>query len=162
MTEEEVRAAIDGAMRTLIDKDGEILGRGVNERTLTHRLAVYLEQDAIFNGWYVDCEYNRDGTNPKRLQQPTQILSNDTKGRTIFPDIIIHKRVPFTRCVDEAQKREVNRVVIEAKKDADEDGEREDLAKLRDIKQDFLYRFAVFVNFHVDADAAPRWDTRFV
>jgi hypothetical protein len=162
MTEEEVRAAIDRAMRTLIEKDGEIVGRDVNERTLTHRLAVYLEQDALFNGWYVDCEYNRDGTNPKRLQQPKQILSNDTRGRTIFPDIIIHKRVPFSRCINEAQKHEVNGVVIEAKKDADEAGEREDLEKLRDIKGDFLYRFAVFVNFHVDADAAPRWNTRFV
>lgn len=64
--------------------------------------------------------------------------------------------------MDDAQKRAVNGVVIEAKKDADEAGKREDLAKLRDIKGDFLYRFAVFVNFHVDADVVPRWDTRFV
>ncbi|MGO9833973.1 MAG: hypothetical protein ACLP1X_07150 [Polyangiaceae bacterium] len=161
MTTDEVRAAIDKAMRRLIDDDGEILGRDVNERTLTHRLAVYLEQDSLFKGWYVDCEYNRDGTNPKRLNQPTPISSDDTKGRTIFPDIIIHKRVPFTRC-NEAQKHEVNAVVIEAKKDADDAGEREDLAKLTEIKADFLYRFAVFVNFHINADAAPRWCIRFV
>jgi hypothetical protein len=110
----------------------------------------------------VDCEYKRDGTNPKRLQQPTQIPSDDTKGITIVPDIIIHRRVPFARCKDDAEKRAVNGVVIEAKKDADEAGKREDLAKLKVIKEEFLYRFAVFLNFHVNAAAAPRWDTRFV
>jgi hypothetical protein len=161
MTEDEVRAAINKAMQRLVNDDGEILGRDVNERTLTHRLAVYLEHDALFKGWYVDCEYNRDGTKSKRLRRPTQISSDDTKGRTIFPDIIIHKRIPFARC-NEVEKREVNAVVIEAKKDADDEGEREDLAKLRDIKADFLYRFAVFVNFHVAPDAVPRWETRFV
>lgn len=43
----------------------EFADLNVNERALTHRLAVRLERDLLFASYHVDCEYNRDGQDPK-------------------------------------------------------------------------------------------------
>jgi len=163
MDKEQVRQALEVAARMLVDKDALLLTRNANERTLTHRLAIYLERDVdTFAGWYVDCEYNRDGAAAKRLPAPEQIMSDDTSGRTVFPDIIVHKRIPFTECKNDEKRRVVNLVVIEAKKDATPTERDLDRRKLQEIKAAFLYQFAVFVNLHVDEKANPRWEIEFV
>lgn len=83
-------------------------------------------------------------------------MSDDTTGRTIYPDIIVHKRIPFTECASKEEKRAVNLLVIEAKKDASNDEREADREKLRAIKDSFRYQFAVFMNFRVNEDANPR------
>lgn len=88
----------------------------VNERTITHRLALHLETQVRECGHeelgvrpeqiYADCEYNRAGDDPKRLYEVQNALLGlqtnmsaterdwleDTRGRTVFPDIIVHQR----------------------------------------------------------------------
>ena len=120
---------------------------------------VYLSSDAYRYVW--DGRVQAAGINPYRYIPADPQLSF-LRDKTIYPDIIIHKRIPFTPDMSDAQKRAVNAVVIEAKKDADEAERGEDLEKLTAIKGEFLYQLAVFVNFHVDPRADPRSDIEFV
>jgi hypothetical protein len=71
-----------------------LLVNDVNERSISHRLALYLEP--LFPGWQVDCEYNRDFARPgrpKSLHVPDDNVGwDDTDARTVYPDIIVHSR----------------------------------------------------------------------
>jgi hypothetical protein len=101
MTIKEAEEVLYASMRRLFAEPG--LPPDVNERSLTHRLAVHLERSLAERGsdLSVDCEYNRSGGSPKRLQHliesfaktaTPEELVRDTKGRTVFPDIVVHKR----------------------------------------------------------------------
>jgi hypothetical protein len=62
------KALADGvitAVQVLLDRDAYLLQADVNERTMTPRFAIYVE--AAFPGWDLDCEYNRDGHDPKEI-----------------------------------------------------------------------------------------------
>jgi hypothetical protein len=91
------------ATHAFIEAESELLRVGANERSLTHKLAEHLQRE--FADWNVDCEYNRLEYAIKRLPPAENISSDDVEGRTIFPDIIIHRRT----------KRD-NLLVIEVKK----------------------------------------------
>lgn len=98
MDKEEMRRRLEGALEKLLNQDADLLRLDVNERSITHRLAVYLEEQ--FPGWHVDCEYNRLGAEPKRIHEiRTQLdsatgepMAEDTIGRTVYPDVVIHRR----------------------------------------------------------------------
>jgi len=86
---EEVYNRIKIAYKNFIKKDQYLLEVDANERSITHRLAIYLE--ALFPEYDVDCEYNRNGIDPKILNDfKKKIDSDDTCGTTVYPDIIIH------------------------------------------------------------------------
>ena len=55
------------ALQRFIDNDLYLLRINANERSLSHCLAIYLQEE--FPAFNVDCEYNRDGIDPKRLPQ---------------------------------------------------------------------------------------------
>ena len=61
----EVLARVRRAAARLENDDRLLFELDANERTLTHRLALYL--DSEFAGWNVDCEYNRRRHDPKVL-----------------------------------------------------------------------------------------------
>ena len=65
MNEDEVRQAVSVALERLKDEDDDLLRFDVNERSITHRLAVYLDEE-IRDEWDVDEEYNREGENEVR------------------------------------------------------------------------------------------------
>ena len=56
-----------------------------HERTITHKLAQYLQES--FNGWDIDVEYNR-----KVSTDGMPFVVKMFNGTPIFPDIIIHHR----------------------------------------------------------------------
>jgi hypothetical protein len=62
----------------------------LGERTLTHRLAVYLEKQ--FPGWKVDCDYDRLGERTLRLPHGTIVSTDDHLAKSIYPDIVVHQR----------------------------------------------------------------------
>jgi len=125
---------VHAALVRLLKEDIYLLQADVNERSLSHRLAIYLEE--LFPGWAVDCEYNRDDHEPKRLQlNPEQILSDDEEGTTVYPDIIVHKR----GCRS-------NLLAIEIKKISG-GSEANDLRKLRALRTQLGYQVALFVRF---------------
>jgi hypothetical protein len=126
------------ALLELCDRDRYLLEVDVNERSLTHRLAIYLEKS--FPGYDVDCEYNRDVEDPKRLHiTRRKIDSADTDATTVYPDIIVHRR----------GKRGYgdNLVVIEAKKCGRDS--KDDEEKLRAFLRCLGYRYAFFVEFPI-------------
>ncbi len=134
-----VKEKIFRAFKCLLKHDRYLLDVKINERSLTHQLAVYLEQE--FPEYNVDCEYNRDGHDSKKLLSfkiKKNITPDDTEGTTVYPDIIIHHR-----------GTKDNFVVIEAKKTLNQNQDKNDKQKLKAYKQELNYLHAFFIRFPV-------------
>ena len=124
-----LKAKLENALGILFDKDSYLLEIDVHERTITHRLAMYLQNE--FVDWNVDCEYNRLGQ-----RQPKAIPSQDTS----YPDIIIHHR-----------NQQDNLLVIEAKSiHSDDHSDTHDKNKIKAyIKDDdYRYQFGLWICFY--------------
>lgn len=129
------------ALERLIVEDRELFAVGVNERSITHRLALHLTP--LFPRWDVDCEYNRSGENTKRLDyETTTVESDDTQAKTVYPDIIVHRR-----------NRDENLLVVEVKKTDNDEGLKSDIDKLNRFVDQIGYQHAAAVL--VDTDTAP-------
>jgi len=143
----EVKEKMLRAYRQFLAKDVYLLKADANERSITHRFAVYVQDE--FSDHNVDCEFNRqDFDHKKRLSSFKKMVeSDDTKGVTVYPDIIVHHRGTSN-----------NVAVIEAKKSSNAEeckGTQEcgcDQCKLRAYKNDLGYRHAFFVIFPVDEE----------
>ena len=154
LTEDEIKATLRKAIRTLYERDRHLLSVDANERAITHRLAVYLEQ--LFAGWDVDCEYNRVGADPKRIDDFEDHLrgvntnedpARDTHGKTVFPDIIVHMRDTLD-----------NLLVVEAKKQSSRIPDDIDRMKIRMYMESahLQYRFGALVRLPVgDGELTP-------
>lgn len=126
--------AVVQAVQTLLDRDAYLLWADVNERTLTHRLAIYVEQ--VFPGWDVDCEYNRDGHDPKEIAFGS---GDDAEhGSRVFPDVVVHKRGTAE-----------NFVVFEVKKSNNPESDERDFEKLRGYRHQLGYQHGVFIRLVV-------------
>lgn len=69
-----MKELIDAGLETLVINDGYLLVNDVHERSITHRLGMYYQ--ALFPHWDVDCEYNKNLGNPKRISiDPRLFLS---------------------------------------------------------------------------------------
>ena len=116
-----------------LQKENNALQIGASERSFAHRLAVHME--GHFNGWNIDCEYNRQGNIPKEL---SKIRECDEERTTdlIYPDIIIHKRGDQSGLV-----------IVEAKKSSS--GSNDDKRKLKLYKAELGYPYAFFIIFPI-------------
>jgi hypothetical protein len=132
--DQQVASRVVAAIGRLLNADRHLLESNANERSISHRLGLYLT--AEFADWDVDCEFNRKGHDPKRLDlTPEALMSDDDEGTTVYPDIIVHKR-------DEP----LNHLVVEIKKDTG--GSRaKDLHKLRAFRTQLKYAHALFLSF---------------
>jgi hypothetical protein len=129
-TGEDVDKKLREALKRLLSDDSYLLKNDVNERSISHRFAMYLQR--LFDGWHVDCEYNKDHDDTKKISFPKEVATNDTDAKTVYPDIIIHKRGTSE-----------NFVVIEVKKSTNRDGNNYDKQKLKAFKDDLGYCYAV-------------------
>ncbi len=103
--------AVWAALQELLERDAYLLRHNLNERSISHRLASHLQRR--LEGWDVDCEDNRNHDDPKTLPLPRETVdSDDTEARTVFPDIIVHRR-----------GSDENLLVIELKKSTNPEGE---------------------------------------
>ena len=131
--------------------DKSLLNNDSNERSLTHRFAVYIENllPRYFpdkKDYSVDCEYNRDGSIPKKMMRNIETMNNnDTHAHTVFPDIIVHKRGVIS---------ESNFLVIEAKKTSTvtKTNHTEDIEKLKIYKEKYKYDYCYIVIFPIKKD----------
>lgn len=129
-----IREKIINAYKLLLKNDSHLLIVDANERSITHKLAEYLQLE--FPQYNVDCEYNRKGLGIKKLDSfKKNIKSDDTDATSVYPDIIIHHR-----------GTENNLVVIEAKKLSNLGNDDE---KLLAYKKDLKYKYAFAVKFFV-------------
>ena len=63
------------ALKEFYASEAYLLEQDLGERTLTHRLAVYVEKQ--FPGWQVDCNYDRLGERMLRMPHGTIISTDD-------------------------------------------------------------------------------------
>lgn len=141
LMQREPGAAIAQALDALLELDDHLLRIDANERSLTHRFGMYLQQ--LLPHWHVDCEYNRNGPEPKRIVSGERLVDiADTDGKTAYPDVIVHVR-----------DTDRNYLVLEFKKTSSRAGDRDDFAKLDAYKHDprLLYAFAIFIELEVGA-----------
>jgi hypothetical protein len=132
-TDKAVAELVVGAIKKLFDRDKDLFEIDANERSITHRLGIYLQER--FSEWDVDCEYNRDGHKIKYLEAKfNEVGPADDNGKTIFPDIIVHKR-----------KEDKNKLIIEIKKASNPLPKCVDIEKLRAISKRLNYENALFL-----------------
>ena len=124
-----------GAVREFYQRETFLLEKDLGERTLTHRLAVYLERQ--FADWEVDCDYNRLGERLLKLPHGSIISTDDGLGKSIFPDIVVHRRsIPE------------NLLAIEVRKEINHQPREHDEHKLRGMTDPhvwFAYRLGVLL-----------------
>jgi hypothetical protein len=83
-----VKDRVTKALQKLASRDPYLVEQKLHERSVTHKLAEYLQH--YFRSWDVDCEYNKDGPDTKILSIPNQEM--ELEDHPVYPDIIIHKR----------------------------------------------------------------------
>lgn len=137
-TEKMINDKVDIAVERLLRRDAFLFAKDVNERSISHRLACYLQD--LFDDWEVDCEYNRDHDDPKLLKRlrisSERVDPDDIQARTVFPDIIVHHRGTNN-----------NLLVIEIKKTTNPLADDFDIEKLKEFKCQLHYSYALFLRF---------------
>ena len=148
---------VNEAITQLGVHDFDLFHVDAHERSITHKLAEHLQR--LFPYWHVDCEYNRDDDEAKRLGQEYEHAKDkyeplkpyDTEAKTVYLDIIVHRR-----CTHQ------NLLVIEAKKESSRCSTSVDENKLRCFTRrcgHFRYRYGLLLTFGRTADETPcqRW-----
>ncbi len=141
---EEVLERFELSLDALFNNDIYLLEHDVNERTITHKLAEHLQDR--FPEWNVDCEYNRDRHDPKRIGIETGLESIQIN---VYPDIIIHERGTNER----------NLLIIEAKKSNDPrlNGAEADHQRIEGFSASLGYQIGVFLEFNVGKVKTDAW-----
>lgn len=131
------------ALDCLYKNDAFLLEVGAHERSISHKLAEYLQVE--FPGWHVDCEYNRHGLGTKTL--PRECNGRDEE--RVFPDIVIHHR-----------NTNDNLLVIEIKPQRTEHPDVCDDAKLAAFTEqngEYKYRFGLYIGFDTLSEPQMIW-----
>lgn len=128
LTNAEILVKVNNACHKFIKNDLHLLKVNASERSMTHKLAEYLQQE--FSDFNVDCEYDRDRSNPKKVvswgrcnHMGPRSSPRAPNTERVFPDVIIHKR--------DTNK---NIIVIEAKK-SNRHNQEHDRCKMRAYTQ---------------------------
>ena len=133
MNFEEVKKHVDKALKRFLKKELFLLRNNLNERTISHKLAEYLQEE--FPDWNVDCEYNKKFEKIKKLR-PKTIRSDDDDAKTVYPDIIIHHR-----------NTDDNLLIIEIKKNASKSDKENDIDKIKGFIEEYKYSYGLFIDF---------------
>ena len=138
MLQLEMQAELDKVVAALGEfyaRETYLLEHDLGERTLTHRVAVHVEKQ--FEGWDVDCNYDRLGERTLRLPKGSIVSTDDRLGKSIFPDIVVHRRA-----IPE------NLLAIEVRKATNHQPPEHDQHKLRALTDPhlwFAYRIGVYL-----------------
>ncbi len=125
--------AVLNALRHLLECDNRLLHVDANERSITFRFAMHLQ--IYLQDWEIDCEFNRDGVEPKRLGHLGLYPdSEDEEAKTVFPDVIAHRR-----------GTKQNFLVLEFKKSTSHVNREIDRRKLLGYKRELGYSHALFI-----------------
>lgn len=132
----EIKDQLLVALDQLFKNDAFLLEAETHERSISHKLAEYLQQQ--FKGWHVDCEYNRHGLHPKRIPG-IENCEVDRASDLVLPDIIVHHR-----------NTDDNLLVIEVKPRKNDAVDECDDAKLSAFTSqdgDYKYQLGLFIGF---------------
>jgi len=121
---------VENCLELFMKNDIFLLEADADERTISHRLAFYLQSE--ISEMHVDCEYNRDEFEIKKISNPKW-----SKPRRIYPDIIVHKRGENSN----------NILVVEIKKQENREIENDEI-KLKEFTLDsYGYNFGLLIIF---------------
>lgn len=142
MTKEQIISLIHKSLKKLYQADALLIDSAydINERTVTHRLAMYLENFFICEGYVVDVEYNRirgdyhsdavGNLMGKRLNWQEAVEGSSF----VYPDIIIHKR-----------DTDDNLLLLEVKMSWKSHKSKDDLLKINEYLSEFNYKYGVYL-----------------
>ncbi len=133
---EEIKKKIDESVRLLVEKDSDLFrgrGEGNYEVTISCKLAQYFSKE--FDGFDVDCEYDKQGEDIKR----------ESSGKRIRPDILVHKR----------GTNDFNLVVLEmkTKKEGVLEKDINRLKEMTDQRGEHKYKLGVFIRYERDSNS---------
>ena len=141
------------ALNDFYEHENQLIELKVSERALTHKLAEHLQKR--FKEYVVDCEYNKIGKDPKRVQILIAQMKFSRRCNAdcdacaknkcvIFPDIIVHRRG-----VDD------NLLVIEAKTGWSRKKQSVDLKKISALTKsdEFKYKLGISLRFYEDLNS---------
>ena len=145
---EEIEEKVNLALDIFYVKDKYLIDNDIHERSMTHKLAIYLE--GLFKEYDVDCEYNKNISKSKKIhdieykiQEIRKIEKDEYKDSVVvFPDITIHKRGNKLK----------NLLVIEVKKDNAIKNNKSKLEEIDIFKlkayttEDLNYRYGIYIN----------------
>lgn len=139
----EIEQKVCLAVALLRKNDSFLLENAAHERSITHKLAEYLQLQ--FPEYHVDCEYNLDGVETKKLPREC----NGKNEEKVFPDIVIHLRGTNN-----------NLLVIEAKPYPGLDKCDQKKIELFTSKSErYQYKFGLAIGFNGLNDPEPTWFT---
>lgn len=146
MEENEVIHKVRIALQQFFDNDHDLLSIGVNERSVSHKLAEYLQTQ--FSDLKVDCEYNRHLEDIKTMKGLKRMIeeegpleADDLDASTVYPDVIVHKR----------RTDDFNLLVVEMKTRPTDRGEEKDKAKLKLFTgPEFRYQFGLYIALNLN------------
>ncbi|WP_313130925.1 hypothetical protein [Anaerocolumna sp.] len=164
----QIKRRLNMAIDTLRFNDNYLLINDVNERSITHKLATYMEQ--TFGKIYdIDCEYNRDIGDLKKISilkskwyevNNNTVIAEDERfseiliEKTVFPDIIVHKR----------GEPDENLLIIEVKKSTSSVTADYDIEKLKcytDPDNGLNYQYGAFIKFYTSEKKYQSPDIRY-
>jgi hypothetical protein len=159
MNNEEIISLVEDSIQQLYAQDPWLLENDLNERSISHKLAEYLQMR--IEGYQVDCEYN-GAIGDQNSKKKIHLLADDLRAhgllretddvhleenfveRAVFPDIIIHTR----------GNNSDNVCVIEIKKSTSKVSSNFDRLKLeaytsKELGNALCYRLGIFLVFEV-------------
>lgn len=125
---------IEGVMAHLKLDRADLFSNNTHEVSVAHQYAEELALHPYLGRYKIDLEYNRLGTETKRMPET---------GSTFRPDLIVH--LPNTRFA--------NLLAIEFHKTGDQSDEKEKLAVLTKRSGDFGYRLGILIGLNEDCQA---------
>lgn len=146
ISDDEIKSHFFVVLDQLFKNDAFLFESRANERSIAHKLAEYLQHQ--FNGWHVDCEYNRHGLDSKRIPG-IESCEVEKSSNLVLPDIIIHHR-----------DTDDNLIVIEIKSCKNKEVNKCDNAKLTAFTRqdgDYKYQIGLFIGFNKLSDPQIVW-----
>lgn len=134
-----VKDIVAGAVDQLFAKDGFLLEANAGERTIVGRLVAYLEPH--FPDHHINVDYNRHGLHPKRLDLPAY-----GGEKLIVPDVVVHRQ----------GHDENNLLVIQVKKETNNESRDYDRAVIAGMKRDYGYVWGVLIDLPAGPGATKR------
>lgn len=141
-TKDEIEQILNESIDELFQKDSQIIFKDYNlhERSISHRLAMYIENHFQESDYVVDVEYNR-----MRDRYGNDVIGNligknldfEAYGKpasSVYPDIIIHQR-----------DTKNNLVEIEIKMQWKNDKKVFDYIKINEYLNQLEYKFGVYI-----------------
>ena len=112
-------------LKSFLDKEKTLLEvNNIHEESISSKLMCHLSQ--YFSQYDVDCEYNKQGDNPKELE-----------GNKIRTDIVVHRR----------KMHEYNLLIIEIKKNSESNKDITRIEKMTQQSGQYKYKLGIHLVF---------------